>query len=297
MIKKVRKFLKFFGIAIAILIGSFLVAGQIAYHSVPTIDPPGKVYSVDGKDMHLYCTGPENNDKPITIIIIAGAGTQSPVYYNLQENLSETTRTCTYDRAGMGWSEPNDMPAHTNNMSDELKQLLKVAQIDGPIILAGHSLGGIVSLIYSAEHEEQVVGIAFIDSSHYNQVEYFGKEYSDAVHKQTDEILASFWLIELASNLGILSLLTSISDVSEVGINEEQKKMILYFDRWVPSSYATMKSEINNLKTAFDQGKNAHYFRGDLPIVSISASDRDTSFFPQSRTNRTRDNRFIPRNA
>ena len=277
---RVKRFLKFFGISVAILIGVILVAGQIAYHSVPMMEPPGKIYSVEGTDMHLYCTGPENDSAP-TIIIITGAGTQSPLYYSLQADLSETVRTCSYDRAGTGWSEPNGKLAHANNMSDELYRLLQTAKIDGPIILAGHSLGGIVSLIYSAEHEEQVAGIAFIDSSHYNQYDYFGKEFSDAVYKQNDDLLASFWLIELVSKLGIVSLTTIISEDSEAESNMDIQRMFAYFDRWTPL-YATMKSEIVSLQTSFEQGKNAHYSRGDLPIISLSASDQDTSFFPKT---------------
>ncbi len=50
--------------------------------------------------------------------------------------------------------------------------------------------------------------------------------------------------------------------------------MILYFDRWAPP-YETIKSEAINLRTSFEQGEKVHYFRGDLPIVSISASDHD----------------------
>jgi len=269
---RVKRFFKYFGIVIAILVGGILVAGQIAYQSVSIIDPPGKIYSIDGTAMHLYCTGPENNSP--TIIIIAGAGTQSSMYYSLQEDLSETIRTCSYDRAGLGWSESNSIPATAKNMSDELYQLLQTAQIDGPIILAGHSLGGIVSLIYSAEHENQVVGIAFIDSSHYNQVEYFGKEYSDAWYKQTNDLLEFFWLLELASTLGILNIITSMQDPSEFGLSEDEKNMMLYFDRWT-TPYTTIKSEIINLKLSFEQGKEAHFARGDLPIISISASDRD----------------------
>lgn len=160
---RIKRFFKYFGIVIAILVGSVLVTGQIAYHSVPIIDPPGRTYSVDGTEIHMYCTGPENDAQP-TIIIISGGGTPSFVYHSLQENLSQTIRTCSYDTAGLGWSEPNNIPATSKNMSDELYQLLQTAQIDGPVILAGHSLGGIVSLIYSAEHGGQVAGIAFIDS-------------------------------------------------------------------------------------------------------------------------------------
>ena len=267
---RIRRFLKFFGIAIAILIGGFLVAAQIAYQNVPIIDPPGKMYSVDGTKIHMYCTGPENNTQP-TIIIIAGGGTQSPVYYNLQEYLSDTVRTCSYDRAGSGWSESNEIPPTAKNMSDELYKLLHAAKMDGPIILAGHSLGGIVSLIYSAEHEEHVAGIAFIDSSHYNQLDYFGKEFGDVVKKQSNELLENFWLIEIASNLGILNILTIFLDTSEFGIDDKEKKMMAYFDKW-RSPYTTIKAESLNFETSLEQAKEAHFTRGGLPIISISAS-------------------------
>jgi len=226
----------------------------------------------------MYCTGPENDDQP-TIIIISGGGTPSPIYHHLQENLSKTIRTCSYDSAGLGWSEPNDIPATTKNMSDELYQLLQTAKIDGPIILAGHSLGGIVSLIYSAEHEEQVAGIAFIDSSHYNQIDYFGKEFSDKSDKETDELLAMFWLIELGSDLGIMTMMTTIFDTSESEVEREDHKMMASFDRWNPP-YPTIKSMISNLNLSFEQGKEAHYDRGDLPIISIAASDRSFVGFP-----------------
>ncbi|MGI9565759.1 MAG: alpha/beta hydrolase [Nitrosopumilus sp.] len=268
---RIKRFFKYFGIAVAILVGSFLVSGQIAYHSVPIIDPPGKMYTVDGTKIHMYCTGPENNAQP-TIIIISGGGTPSYVYDSLRENLSETIRTCSYDIPGFGWSEPNDAPSNVKNMSDELYRLLQVAQIDGPIILAGHSMGGLVSLIYSAEHEEQVAGIAFIDSSHYNQVGIYGKEFSDLSDRQTEEFLANFWLMELGSRLGIMNLMNIIFASSDSEQHSEDHKVSASLDRWNPP-YAGMKSVISNFKLSLEQAKEAHYDRDDLPIISISASD------------------------
>ena len=268
---KIKRFFKYFGIVIAILVGGVLVAGQIVIYSIAEIDPPlGKMYSVNGGEIHMYCTGPENDDQP-TIIIISGAGTPSFVYSNLQEKLSETIRTCSYDSAGIGWSKANDIPYTAKNLSNELYQLLQIAQIDGPIILAGHSIGGTVSLIYSAEHESQVTGIAFIDSSHYNQFDYFGKEYRDTLDKQTDELLANLWLIELASNLGIMNMIMPLFDTSESEIQREDHKKMASFDKWNPP-YPIIKSMISNLNLSFEQGKEAHYARGDLPIIAISAS-------------------------
>ncbi len=275
---QVKRFFKYFGVCIAILMCGFLVAGQIAYQSVPIIDPPGKMYSVNGTEIHMYCTGPENDAQP-TIIIISGGGTPSYVYDHLRENLSKTIRTCSYDIAGFGWSESNDTPLTAKNMSDELYQLLQTAQIDSPIILAGHSLGGLVSLIYSAEHEEQVAGIAFIDSSHYNQIEYFGKEFSDLTDRQTEEFLANFWLMELVSRLGIITMINAISASSDSEQHREDHKISASFERWNPP-YAGMKSVASNLKLSLEQAKEVHDDRGDLPIIAIAASDRSFVGFP-----------------
>ena len=212
---KIKRILKYFGISVVILIIGFLAVAQIAYQSIPYIESPGEMYSVDGiGEIHMYCIGPEDNNGKPTIIIISGGNTPSFTYFDLQEKLSETVRTCTYDTAGFGWSPANDDIPHTaKNRSNELHLLLQSAKIDGPIILAGHSLGGITSLIYSAEHEEQVAGIAFIDSSHYNQYDYFGEEYSDAIFDQIEAPLPYVGLIELRSNLGIPKLM-SIFDTS-----------------------------------------------------------------------------------
>ena len=269
-INRVKRFFKFFAIAVAILIVGFLTAAQIAYSGIAEIDPPpGMMYSINDGEIHMYCTGPENENQP-TIIIIAGAGVPSFLYSPLQDKLSETIRTCSYDSAGIGWSKANDIPYTAKNLSDELHQLLQAAHINGPIILAGHSLGGIVSLIYSAEHEQQVAGIAFIDSSHYNQTDYFGEEFKNISDKQIDEQLANLWLMELASNLGIFSLM-SIFDTHESEEFAEEHKMLESFNKWNPP-YPTIKSMLSNLNLSFEQGKEVHYARGDLPIISISAS-------------------------
>ena len=270
---KIKRILKYLGISFALLIVGFLAVAQIAYQSIPQIEPPGKIYSVDGVgEIHMYCTGPEDNNNKPTIIIISGGGTPSFVYFDLQEKLSEIVRTCTYDTAGNGWSPANNIPYTAKNLSNELHLLLQSTKIDGPIILAGHSLGGIVSLIYSAEHEEQVAGIAFIDSSHYNQYDYFGKEYRDATFDQIEGYLPYVWLIELRSNLGIAKLM-SIFDTSMSEEHVKEHNMLDSIHKQ-NSPYSTMKSMASNLKLSFEQGKEAHYDRGNLPIVVLTAGSR-----------------------
>ena len=273
---KIKRILKYFGMSVAILIIGFLAVAQIAYQNIPQIEPPGEMYSVDGVgEIHMHCTGPEDTTGKPTIIIISGGTTPSFAYFDLQEKLSETVRTCTYDTAGIGWSPANDIPHTTKNLSNELHLLLQSAKIDGPIILAGHSLGGITSLIYSAEHEEQVAGIAFIDSSHYNQYDYFGKEYSDATFDQIEGPLPYVWLIELISNLGVPKLMA----VFDTSMSEEHVKDhdMLESIHKQNSPYSTMASMASNFRLSFEQGKEAHYDRGDLPIVVLTAGTPITS--------------------
>jgi len=127
-------------------------------------------------------------------------------------------------------------------------------------------------LIYSAEHKEQVAGIAFIDSSHYNQYDYFGEEYRDAIFEQIEGPLPYVWLIELRSNLGIAKLM-AILDTSMSEEHVEAHNMLESIHKQ-NSPYSTMKSMASNFRLSFEQGKEAHYDRGDLPIIVLSAGDR-----------------------
>ena len=264
---KIKRILKYSGIAVAVLIIGFLTVAQVAYQGIPQIKPPGKMYSVNGGEIHMHCTGPENNEQP-TIIIISGAGIPSFVYSELQENLSETVRTCSYDPAGITWSKTNDIPFTPKNSSDELYQLLQAAQIEGPIILAGNGLGGITSLIYSAEHEEQVAGIAFIDSYHHDQVNRYGTEFREKMDKNIETLRANIWMMELAGNLGIMNML-HMSNFSGLDLEDDELEMMSSFQRFNPP-YPAMKSMMSNIILSFEQGKEAHYDRRDLPIIAIS---------------------------
>jgi hypothetical protein len=100
-------------IALSVAIVVFLAAGAstlfnaLAIHHYRAIYPPqGKLYTVDGSKMHLYCTG----EGSPTIILDAGLGNDSLIWANVQPTLSKTTRVCSYDRAGFGWSDLQPRP-------------------------------------------------------------------------------------------------------------------------------------------------------------------------------------------
>jgi pimeloyl-ACP methyl ester carboxylesterase len=135
---------------------------------------PGELYTVDGRKMHLQRSGPApaNAQQP-TLVIEAGGGCASPIYARLQQALSAKHPVISYDRAGMGWSEADDAPFDGERNAQRLHALLAAAGVTGPIVLIGHSLGGLLNRIYTGLYPAQVAGVVMLDSSHPAQFEVF----------------------------------------------------------------------------------------------------------------------------
>ncbi|GEM_PF-15880 len=135
---------------------------------------PGELYIVDGRRMHLQRSGPApaSASHP-TLVLEAGGGCASPVYARLQKALSAKYPVISYDRAGMGWSEADDAPFDGKRNAQHLHALLAAAGVTGPIVLIGHSLGGLLNRIYTGLYPEQVAGVVMLDASHPEQFEVF----------------------------------------------------------------------------------------------------------------------------
>jgi pimeloyl-ACP methyl ester carboxylesterase len=72
------------------------------------------------------------------------------------------TRTCAYDRAGYGFSDPSPRPAHAQNNIDDLDRLVRAAPIDGPLVLVGHSAGGLYVQMFATDHPDRVAGVVLV---------------------------------------------------------------------------------------------------------------------------------------
>jgi alpha/beta hydrolase fold len=120
-----------------------------------------------GRTLALSCTG----DGSPTVIYDAGTGTsgiatlaRASAIAPAIADLSKTTRVCSYDRAGIGSSDPAPQRARTvDDIVDDLHALLASAEIPGPYLLVGSSGGGGNVYHYAGRHPEDVVGIVMDD--------------------------------------------------------------------------------------------------------------------------------------
>jgi len=140
-----------------------------------SLPPPGRLYEVDGLRLHLRRSGPEPRDANVpTVVIESGAGVVSPVYARLQKVLAQKYPVCSYDRPGLGWSEPDTEPLDAERNARRLHALLAAAGVQGPLMLIGHSLGGLLNRVYTGLYPEQVVGLLMLDASHPEQFRKMG---------------------------------------------------------------------------------------------------------------------------
>ena len=122
---------------------------------------PGDFCSVGGRQMHIDCTGAGSP----AILIEAAASADWLAWQGVQSRLSQVTRVCTYDRAGHGWSEPRSGARDAETIVHELHSLLAAADVKRPLVLVGHSAGGLYVREYTREFPEEVAGAVLVDSS------------------------------------------------------------------------------------------------------------------------------------
>ncbi len=127
---------------------------------------PGRIFQVDGYGMHLYCTG---TGAP-TVIVEAGLGNDFISWQRVQPEVAKFTRICTYDRAGLGWSDDQPGPHDAKHFARQLHALLNTAGENAPLVIVGASAGGFYARQFVSDFPQQVAGLVFSDSSVPDQV-------------------------------------------------------------------------------------------------------------------------------
>jgi pimeloyl-ACP methyl ester carboxylesterase len=140
-----------------------LCVGALAQSNAgPAPQPLGKLYNLGGYKLHLYCSG---HGKPAVVLSI-GSGDFSFDWILVQQRVSSFTRVCSYDRGGEAWSDLGPNPHTHRQEAYDLRRLLKVAGINGPFVLVGQSVGGVIAREFARQTPQDVAGMVLVDASH-----------------------------------------------------------------------------------------------------------------------------------
>ncbi|KAA9106415.1 alpha/beta fold hydrolase [Microbacterium rhizomatis] len=143
--------------------------------ATPDADVAGRFDVGGGRMMYLECHG---TGSP-TIVLISGQrgsaddwkivdpGVTSPSVWSL---VGDHTRVCAYDRPGTpvgdapSRSDPVPQPVTALEMADDLHALLGAAGIEGPVVIAAHSAGGLAGRLLASLHPDEVSGMVLVDA-------------------------------------------------------------------------------------------------------------------------------------
>jgi pimeloyl-ACP methyl ester carboxylesterase len=126
------------------------------------------------RHINLHCMG----EGSPTVVFESGLSDWSNTWALIQPAVAKTTRACTYDRPGMGYSDPAVEPRTPEAAVADLKRLLDAAGIHEPVLLVGHSLGGFYAKLFAVTHPDRVAGLVLVDPSEERVWDRMGDELS-----------------------------------------------------------------------------------------------------------------------
>ncbi len=227
---------------------------------VEAYPPPGQMVDVGGYRLHINCTGAGSP----TVVIDAGLGAWSAVWSSwVQPEVAKTTRVCTYDRAGMGYSEVGPLPRTVAQFANELHTVLHHAGISGPYVLVGHSLGGLTMRVFAHEYPAEVAGVVLIESMNPRQA----KPSATGTPPQTTSKSNGRSILTLPARIGLLRLLAGPLDLKS-GLSPEVENYFVAFSV-TPRAIQTTLDEAAGMPESFLQAGAVKTF-GDVPLVVLS---------------------------
>ncbi len=145
------------GIAMALGAGYTAVRMWEVRRATP---PPGVLVTVQGTRLHVWCEGTAGG--PSMLLLPGGYG-QGLWFRHLQRDLASNRRVCLIDRPGLGWSEPGPLPVDTEVVVAQMREALEAAGEPGPLVIVGHSFGGLYAATFAALHPAEVAGLVLLD--------------------------------------------------------------------------------------------------------------------------------------
>jgi pimeloyl-ACP methyl ester carboxylesterase len=129
--------------------------------------PEERRVTVGSRRLFVSCRGDRSG--PLAVLI-AGGLFSTEVWSRVQDPLSTSARVCSFDRAGVGGSDPSPRPQTAEEIVADIHTLLREAREEPPYVLVGHSVGGIYARMFAARFPESVGGLVLVDSAHEEQI-------------------------------------------------------------------------------------------------------------------------------
>jgi pimeloyl-ACP methyl ester carboxylesterase len=255
-----KKWLKRISLGIVSLVVVLLLVGftyeQVSrYKTNSAYSPEGEFVDVGGHRLHFLRQG---SGGP-TVVFESGLDSNGHLpWYKVEEEVSRSTTTVSYDRAGVLWSERGDKPKTGEAMGVDLANMLEQENFPKPYIIVGHSIAGITLPPFVTSNAEDVAAVVLVDASHYDQLNRL-----PAMLFQTPPR----WIIDMLIPFGVARLITP----SLLFPNTNAEDRINNVGVVALNNLSGTLDEMGNVEALADEASNLTSF-GNIPVVVITGA-------------------------
>ncbi|MEG0384033.1 MAG: alpha/beta hydrolase [Solibacillus sp.] len=205
----------------------------------------------------------------IPIIILTGMGCSFDEWYEVTETLSKSNRVIMFHRPGLGDSEIHNEARNTQAVVNEINEIIHLLKLCEPILLVGHSYGGLCVQHFVKVHPKKVAGIILVDSTSVDLKVLDDLDLPTLNDGATDE----FWMEKCHAYSRMEK--EELKEVITPALSEKQKRLPYDIQQRLldfqinPSLYKAMYKEISNWKRDGEIIKNLVEYP-DIPLIVLS---------------------------
>ena len=263
---KLPRIARAFGIglmAVAALTAISTVANaSLNAHEHATLTPYGQKVTIAAGDINVY----RNGGTGPTLVLLSGYGTASPAldFAPLIREL-DGFNVIVVEGFGYGYSDLDVADRTIENITAELHEILAKLDVDDPVILAGHSVGGIYARYYANAYPDEVSAIVGIDPM---------AATTSSLVEGTPSVVEG-----AQASLGLFRVVTTIApDLVQppgTAYTADERRRIGAMMNWNYGN-ASVSDEWSRIG-ANSTKANSHSYAADLPVLEVLSSESVTT--------------------
>jgi pimeloyl-ACP methyl ester carboxylesterase len=258
------RWLKRIGLGALALLAATVLAGTsyemwARHRTAADFPAPGAMVDIGGRRIHLDCRG---SGTPV-VVFESGLDLYGSLSWSaVQEPVARFTRACSYDRAGIMWSDRASGARDGAAVAGDLHNALQAAGEKGPYVMVGHSLGGPYLMTFTKQFGSDVAGVVFVDASHPDQQ----IRLKEAIGKAVEESMTGPKVLAALAWTGLPRVMTQ-----SLGQAKAPARVNAAMVAHLPRSLSPMLDELAAIDQTFNEAGTVRSL-GNRPLIVLTAA-------------------------
>lgn len=222
----------------------------------------GQLVDIGGRRLRMVRSGPQAAE-PL-ILLECGAFGCAADWAVVQQRLADKgLRSLAYDRAGLGYSDPGPKPRDGRAIAADLEALLRHLGEEGPLIVVGHSMAGLMLRIFVGRNRERVSGVVLVDAVTPETIN------APAAARAINGFRRAMKLVNRWAGIGFMKPFALVVG-DKIGLEGEAstEKRRIY---GLASHARWSAEEVLHWSATSAQGREIGHYHPDLPVAVVNA--------------------------